>query len=278
LVSDNGSGSCVGALGVVHRKAGHLRHFLDAGLTAMTLGQIAIDIADLAHLLDHVDGDTNRAALVGDGATDGLANPPRCIGGERKPRRIRTCPPPASARCCPPESSREAQAAVAIAFGDGNHQSQVAGDQIAACRLVLFTGSRCVPIAAADGGVSSVTRPGSEVFAQRRHGIRRIPRLGQLRQQPLIRSRSASARSPGLDALHCVRPTLPPAAQRRRAARCQPLVGGGTFPGRRNAASDRGGESCRFAQRRCLSVPRFACTSRMFAVFFTVLLIDNSTT
>ena len=37
---------------------------------------------DLVELLDHVDGDPDRAAFVGDGARDRLADPPRGVGGE----------------------------------------------------------------------------------------------------------------------------------------------------------------------------------------------------
>ena len=37
---------------------------------------------DPVHALDHVDRDADRAGLVGDGAGDGLADPPRGVGGE----------------------------------------------------------------------------------------------------------------------------------------------------------------------------------------------------
>ena len=40
------------------------------------------DVAQLAHRLDHVHRDADRAGMIGDGAGDRLANPPRRVGAE----------------------------------------------------------------------------------------------------------------------------------------------------------------------------------------------------
>ena len=80
----------------------------------------------LAHRLDHVHRDADRAGLVGDGAGDGLANPPGGIGARTCSRGdTRTSRPPASGRCCLPGSDPERTAAVAVFFGDGNDQTQI---------------------------------------------------------------------------------------------------------------------------------------------------------
>ena len=48
----------------------------------------------------------NRPRLVGDGARDGLTNPPGRVCRELVPGGIGTCRPPSSIRCCLPESDR----------------------------------------------------------------------------------------------------------------------------------------------------------------------------
>src|SRR3954452_12258813 len=58
------------------------RDLLGRGLAAELLHELALDVDDLVELLDHVDRDADRAALVGDGARDGLADPPRRVRRE----------------------------------------------------------------------------------------------------------------------------------------------------------------------------------------------------
>src|SRR5271170_907559 len=49
---------------------------------AKFLFELAGGAQELVHALVHVHRNTNGAGLVGDGARDGLANPPGCVGGE----------------------------------------------------------------------------------------------------------------------------------------------------------------------------------------------------
>ena len=53
-----------------------------ARLTAELLDQIARDVGQAVDDLGHVHGHADRAGLVGDGATDGLADPPRGVRAE----------------------------------------------------------------------------------------------------------------------------------------------------------------------------------------------------
>ena len=59
-----------------------LGDLLDRRLAAQLLEQLLGDVAQLAHRLDHVDRDADGAGLVGDGAGDGLADPPGGVGAE----------------------------------------------------------------------------------------------------------------------------------------------------------------------------------------------------
>src|SRR4051812_210260 len=51
-------------------------------LAAERLDELALDVHDLVELLDHVDRDANRPALVGDRSRHGLADPPRRVRRE----------------------------------------------------------------------------------------------------------------------------------------------------------------------------------------------------
>ena len=55
---------------------------------AELLQELTGDADDLVDRLDHVHGDADRARLVGDGAGDGLPDPPRGIGGELVALRV----------------------------------------------------------------------------------------------------------------------------------------------------------------------------------------------
>ena len=57
-----------GPLRVGDRQPAELGHFLQGRFAALVVNQIAIDVADLAHLFDHVDRHADRAALIGDRA------------------------------------------------------------------------------------------------------------------------------------------------------------------------------------------------------------------
>ena len=55
---------------------------------AELLQELTGDADDLVDRLDHVHGDADRARLVGDGAGDGLTDPPRGVGGELVALRV----------------------------------------------------------------------------------------------------------------------------------------------------------------------------------------------
>src|SRR5215213_8309481 len=74
-----------GALDRVHLlglDAGDLGDLLRGGLAAELGDELALGAADLVELLDDVDGDADRARLVGQRAGDRLADPPRGVGRE----------------------------------------------------------------------------------------------------------------------------------------------------------------------------------------------------
>ena len=67
----------------------HLRRdLLGARVVAELLQELTGDADDLVDRLDHVHGDADGARLVGDGAGDGLPDPPRGVGGELVALRV----------------------------------------------------------------------------------------------------------------------------------------------------------------------------------------------
>ncbi len=112
--------------------------FLDRRFAAEILQQLAGDVPHARHGLDHVHRDADRAALVGHGAGDRLANPPGGVGAELEPAAIfELIDRPHQARVPLLDQVQEAQAAVAVLLGDRNHQAQVAFGQSALGFLVL---------------------------------------------------------------------------------------------------------------------------------------------
>src|SRR5690349_4182877 len=74
-----------GALDRVHFlgiDAGDLGDLLRGGLTAELRHELALGAADLVQLLHHVDRDADGPRLVGERASDRLADPPRGVGRE----------------------------------------------------------------------------------------------------------------------------------------------------------------------------------------------------
>ena len=64
------------------RGAGGLGRLFDRRLAAQLLQQLPRHVAHPRHRLDHVHRNANRAALIGHGPGDRLANPPRGVGAE----------------------------------------------------------------------------------------------------------------------------------------------------------------------------------------------------
>ena len=81
----------------------------------------------LRHRFHHVHGDADGAALIGHGAGDRLANPPRGVGAELEAAAIlELVDRPHQAGVALLDQVEEAQAAVAVLLGDRDHQPQVA--------------------------------------------------------------------------------------------------------------------------------------------------------
>src|SRR3954454_6487868 len=100
-------------------------------LAAELLDELALDVHDLVELLDHVDRDADRAALVGDRARHGLANPPRRV------RRELVAAPVVELldRADQPERPlldevEERQPAAQVALGDRDDEAQVGLDHL----------------------------------------------------------------------------------------------------------------------------------------------------
>ena len=96
--------------------------------------QLALDADELVDGLDHVDRDADRARLVGDGARDGLANPPRGVGGELEALRVvefLDCANQAEVAFL--NQVEEEHAATHIAFGNGDDETQVRLDELVFC-------------------------------------------------------------------------------------------------------------------------------------------------
>ena len=124
-----------------------LAHFLDGDvhalgdffgrrLAAELLNQLALGADELVDGLDHVHGDANGAALIGDGAGDSLANPPSCIGGEfvaAAPVEFVNAAHQADVAFL--NQIEEMHAVIGVFLGDGDNQAKI--------RLGEFLFGRC---------------------------------------------------------------------------------------------------------------------------------------
>ena len=116
------------AAGVFERQAGPLGDFFRIRLAAEFLDEVGGHRTDPAHRVDHVHRQADRAALVGDGPGDRLANPPRGVGRELVAALVfELVDGPHQARVAFLDQVEEAQAAVAVALGDRDDQPQVGG-------------------------------------------------------------------------------------------------------------------------------------------------------
>jgi hypothetical protein len=112
------------ASSIVLGRAGRL---FERRLAAELLQQLPRDVPHAAHGLDHVHRNADRAALVGHGAGDRLANPPRGVGAELEAAAVlELVDRPHQAGVAFLDQVEEAQAAVAVLLGDRDDQPQVA--------------------------------------------------------------------------------------------------------------------------------------------------------
>ena len=137
-----------------------------------------MDAAHAAHRLDHVHRHADGAALVGDRPGDGLADPPGGVGRELVAAGVlELVDRPHQARVALLDQVEEAQAAVAVAFGDGDDQPQVAGGEAAAWRASYSAGQ------AVDSGDAAAERGGA--FQRDPHQVAEL----------LAQARAAAARA-----------------------------------------------------------------------------------
>ena len=116
------------AAGIVNRQAGGFGDFLRIRLAAKFLDEFGRHGSDLTHRVDHVDRQTDRAALVGDRAGDRLANPPRGVGRELVAAGgLELVDRPHQAGIAFLDEVQEAEAPVAVTLGDRDDEPQVAG-------------------------------------------------------------------------------------------------------------------------------------------------------
>ena len=114
-------------------------NLLNAGFASKFLHELLGDVPQLAHRLDHVDGNANGAGLVGDGARDGLTNPP-CRGcAELIAALVFVLVDRAhETGIAFLNKVEKGQAAVPVLFGDADDKAQIAGRQLALGVLILL--------------------------------------------------------------------------------------------------------------------------------------------
>ena len=128
---------------LVHGHAHLGGDLLGRGIVAQLLQQLAADPDDLVDGLHHMYGDADGAGLVGDGAGDGLADPPGGVGGELIALGVvELLHRLDEAQVALLDQIQEQHAAAHIPLGDGHHQTEVGLGQLllglAALLDVLF--------------------------------------------------------------------------------------------------------------------------------------------
>ncbi len=123
--------------GLLDGDVGGAGGLLDGRLAALLLEQLLGDVAELGHRLDHVDRDADRPGLIGDGAGDGLADPPRRIRAELVAAAILVLVHGPHQPGVPLlDQVEEGEAAVAVLLGDRDDQPEVAAGELALGLLV----------------------------------------------------------------------------------------------------------------------------------------------
>src|SRR5262245_14802502 len=117
---------------VLDRKAGGLRQLLARGVAAELDLEPACGTAELLLPLDDVDGNANRARVVGDRTLDGLANPPGRVRGELEPAApVELLDGAVEAERALLDEIQERDAEAAVALGDGDDEPEVRLDHAA---------------------------------------------------------------------------------------------------------------------------------------------------
>lgn len=111
---------------------GHM-HFVGdffwGGFVAEFLEELFLDLHDFVEGFDHVDGDTDGAGLIGDGAGDGLADPPGGVGREFVAAAVfEFFDGFHEAHVTFLDEVEEGEAAVGVFFGDADDEAEVSFD------------------------------------------------------------------------------------------------------------------------------------------------------
>ena len=129
-----GNGLLADLLDLAHAlggKAHLLADLLGRWLATELLQKLALDAHELVDGFHHVNRDADGTRLVGDGAGDGLADPPRGVRGELEALRVVELLDGADqAQVAFLDKVQEQHAAADIALGDGHDQSQVRLDEL----------------------------------------------------------------------------------------------------------------------------------------------------
>src|SRR4051794_40138190 len=108
-----------------------VRDLLRRRLAAQRLHELALDVDDLVELLDHVDRDADRPALVGDRPRHGLADPPRGIRRELVAAAVVELLDRADQAQRPLlDEIEEREPAAQVALGDRDDEAQVGLDHL----------------------------------------------------------------------------------------------------------------------------------------------------
>ena len=101
------------------------------GAPAEALAEAERGLLDRPDHVDHVDGKPDGPALVAEAPGDGLADPPRGIGGELEALApVELLDGPDEAQVALLHQIEEVEAAARVALGDGDDQAQVAADEL----------------------------------------------------------------------------------------------------------------------------------------------------
>ena len=121
----------------LEREAGVLGDLLDRGVAVQLLRQLAARALRAADLLGDVDGQPDRAALVGERAGDRLADPPRRVRRKLEAELVVELLDRADQAHVPLlDQIQERHAGLRVVAGDRHHEAQVALDQAALGALV----------------------------------------------------------------------------------------------------------------------------------------------
>ena len=116
---------------LAHRALQLVGDLLGQRLATELLHELALDMDNLVELLDHVNRNPDRPALVRDRARDGLANPPGGVGRELVAAAVVELLDRADeAERALLDQIQERQATAEIALGDGDDEAQVGLDHL----------------------------------------------------------------------------------------------------------------------------------------------------